>query len=70
MTLNNKEKRRKNVISIQDMQEARISDFIRLFQYIEEVSKLIGRKRALHILESPIIRKRLNWLKKNRETRA
>ncbi len=40
--------------------------FIRLFKYVEEVSKLIGN-RAWKILEKQILEKRLKWIEKNRE---
>ncbi len=68
MKLNQEKVRGKNVVSIKDVQEgAKVSEFTRLFQYIEEVGKLIGRDRALRVLENLIITKRLNWLKKNKE---
>ncbi len=50
-----------------DVQEEKVSEFIRLFQYIEEVSSLIGRDRSLQILEELVLKKRLEWFDKNRE---
>ncbi len=49
-----------------DLQKAKTSDFIRLFEYIEEVSKIIGREKALEILEDINTRNRIDWLNKNK----
>jgi hypothetical protein len=49
------------------LQKSRTPDFIRLFWYANEVSKLIGRRKALRLLEEYAISKRLTWFKENRE---
>jgi len=50
-----------------DLHTNKTSVFILLFEYIEEVSKIIGREKVLKILEDINIRKRLDWLKKNKD---
>lgn len=54
-------------ISNQEKQKLRVPDFIRLFRFAQKVSKEIGKKKALAILEQFIIDNRLNWLKLNRK---
>lgn len=57
----------KNKISIAntEIQRLREEDFIRLFKYYKEVSKSIGKKKAMDILEKLAVEKRLKWLKEN-----
>jgi len=56
MSLPNKEK-----------QKLRVPDFMRLFKFAQKVSKKIGKKKTLTILEQFIIDNRLNWIKDNRK---
>jgi tRNA(adenine34) deaminase len=56
----------KKEITIKELQKVETDGFIRLFKYMEEVGKLIGRDKALQILEDVTARKRLEWLSKNK----
>lgn len=49
-----------------ERQRLREEDFIRLLKYLKETSKLIGKKKAMGILEKLVAEKRLNWLKENK----
>lgn len=53
-------------ISNTAIQRLREDDFIRLFKYLKRVSKLIGKERALKILEKLVTEKRLKWFKENK----
>ena len=57
----------KEEFTTKDLHKAKTSDFIRLFEYMEEVSKIIGREKALEILEDINTRNRLDWLNKNKD---
>ena len=54
-------------IATKVLHKTKTSDFIRLFEYMEEVSKIIGREKALEILEDINTRNRLDWLNKNKD---
>ena len=54
-------------MTIKDLQEVRKDGFIRLFQYMKEVGKLIGWDKTLEILENLVIEKRLKWLDENKD---
>lgn len=53
-------------VSHKERQKLRVPDFIRLFKFAQEVSRFIGKKKTLALLENFIIKNRLNWLKHNR----
>ncbi|MCS7105873.1 MAG: hypothetical protein NZ942_00955, partial [Candidatus Aenigmarchaeota archaeon] len=63
--MNNKVKKEQRTFN-KRLQEVRKEGFVRLFEYIEEVGKIIGRNKALKILEKIVTKKRLNWLDKNK----
>ena len=50
-----------------ELQALRTPDFIRLLWYVKRVSRLIGKERALRILEEFVINKRLAWIKENQK---
>lgn len=58
--------KRRQKISNAEVQRLREGDFIRLFTYLKKVSTLIGKKKALEILERLAIKRRLEWLKENK----
>ena len=53
-------------ISEKELQRLRTPEFIRLFWYAKKVSKFLGKRRALRLLEQFVMEKRLAWLKENR----
>jgi len=63
----NKMIKRRQKISNTEVQRLREGDFVRLFTYLKKVSTLIGKKKALEILERLAIAKRLEWLKENKD---
>ncbi|UCD07350.1 MAG: hypothetical protein JSW41_06045 [Candidatus Aenigmatarchaeota archaeon] len=42
-------------------------EFVRLFEYIKSVSKIIGEKKAWEILKNNILERRIRWLEGNKD---
>lgn len=61
-------KEMKKKLTNKELQRIRTPEFIRLFWYANKISNLIGRKKALRILEEFVIKKRLDWLKENQNS--
>jgi hypothetical protein len=48
------------------LQKIRTAGFVKLFEYVSEVSKIIGEEKAWKLLEKVIIQKRDKWFNKNK----
>jgi hypothetical protein len=55
----------KRMIPDHEIQKLRTPDFVRLFWYAKRMSRLVGQKNALGLLEEFVIKKRLAWLNEN-----
>jgi hypothetical protein len=52
--------------AVDDMKH-QIMEFVHILEYVESVSKEIGKQKALDILKNTIVSRRIRWFEKNKD---